>query len=1054
MAINEISVVNNKIVNQKRMKLKTIIPIIIVLISFQSVIAQRTELYKAPYAAYLRASDLFVKEKYGPAQKSFLNIIETIEDKNSEMRINAEYYTAVCAIELFNNDAEHLMKKFIEEHPENLKVRFAYYQLGRHLYYKRRYSEAVEWFDKVDVYDLSDKEKHEYYFKLGYSSFKLDNIEKAKKAFYEIVNIPNKYFIPANYYYAHIAYTEGNYETALTGFQKVSNDKAFGAIAPYYITQIYYYQKKYNKLLEYAPDFVEKATTKRAPEIAKITGIAYYEQGKYAEAVPFLEKFQKNYRGSVTREDHYQLGFAHYMAKEYEKAIPAFEHITGEQDSLAQNAYYHLADCYLKADKKQFAMNTFYQAYKMDFNPEIKENALFNYAKLSYELAFDPYNGAIAAFQEYLNTYPNSKKADEARHYLVNLYLNTKNFKAALASIEQINDKDLKIKGAYQKITYYRGVEYFIASNYDSAMVMFDKSLQYKEDESITARTLYWKGEAYYRQDKYGEAKNFYKAFLLSPGAFSLPLYYKAHYNIGYAFFKKKKYEDAIISFRKYLNNKDNEKPKMVADSYLRLGDSYFISKKYADAIDYYSEAYKIKALDADYALFQRAVAYGVLSNFSSKILSLQQLLKEFPNSAYTDDAKYELANTYMIQDKNEEALQHFNQVVANYPLSSYAKKSLLKIGLIHYNQDKNNQALKSLKKVVNDFPGTAESKEALQTIENIYIAINKAEEFFDYAKTIPFANVSNKDQDSITYIAIENRFMEGDCQSALVGFGNYIDKFANGVFLLNAHYYRAECLKQSNKYNEAIKDYEYVVRQPQSKFTENALLSAANIHYHQKNFSKALEYYQQLARSAEYPKNITKAEIGIMRSNYKLLKFEDAIVSADQVLENEKIEAEIKNESYLIKGISAMKSNDIAKAQTALKKTAKQSQGIYGAQANYYLAKLYFDQEQYEDAQSYIFKVIDNYSAYNYWFAKSFILLADYYEKTGNKFQAKQTLQSIIDNYDGDELLETAHQKLNKLRIKKKLRKKKKKKELRLSLKMKARKQHPMFLKNFNQEE
>jgi hypothetical protein len=45
---------------------------------------------------------------------------------------------------------------------------------------------------------------------------------------------------------------------------------------------------------------------------------------------------------------------------------------------------------------------------------------------------------------------------------------------------------------------------------------------------------------------------------------------------------------------------------------------------------------------------------------------------------------------------------------------------------------------------------------------------------------------------------------------------------------------------------------------------------------------------------------------------------------------------------------------------------------------------------------------------------AKGFILLSDVYVKKENNFQAKQTLQSIIDNYEGQELVVIAREKLN----------------------------------------
>ena len=40
-------------------------------------------------------------------------------------------------------------------------------------------------------------------------------------------------------------------------------------------------------------------------------------------------------------------------------------------------------------------------------------------------------------------------------------------------------------------------------------------------------------------------------------------------------------------------------------------------------------------------------------------------------------------------------------------------------------------------------------------------------------------------------------------------------------------------------------------------------------------------------------------------------------------------------------------------------------------------------------------------------------ILLSDIYRKKGNLFQARATLQSIIDNYEGDDLLELCNKKI-----------------------------------------
>ena len=61
-----------------------------------------------------------------------------------------------------------------------------------------------------------------------------------------------------------------------------------------------------------------------------------------------------------------------------------------------------------------------------------------------------------------------------------------------------------------------------------------------------------------------------------------------------------------------------------------------------------------------------------------------------------------------------------------------------------------------------------------------------------------------------------------------------------------------------------------------------------------------------------------------------------------------------------------------------------------------------------------YCFKVNQETPNHPYWVVKAFILLADIYAEKDNMFQAKATLQSIIDNYDGDQdLLNEAQSKL-----------------------------------------
>src|ERR1019366_2914829 len=282
-----------------------------------SVFAQKSMIYVHADAEFKTGIELFQKEKYGAAQKSFVKIIESNRDVYSLVRIDAEYYNAICAIELFNKDGELFLKQFVKEHPESPKVKTAYFYLGQYNFRKNKYKEALDWFEKVDVYDLTPDELPEFYFKRGYSYFLTEKYDLSKKDLYEIKDVDNKYAAPAKYYFAHIAYIEKNYETALKDFLKLQKDETFGSVVPFYIAQLYYLQKKYDEVIAYAPAILDTINIKRAPEIARIIGESYYHTTQYKEAILYFKKYEKAV-GHLSRDDNYQMGYAYYKMKSYD----------------------------------------------------------------------------------------------------------------------------------------------------------------------------------------------------------------------------------------------------------------------------------------------------------------------------------------------------------------------------------------------------------------------------------------------------------------------------------------------------------------------------------------------------------------------------------------------------------------------------------------------------------------------------------------------------------------------------------------------------------------
>ena len=990
------------------------------LFTYGAVLAQNTMIYSDPDKEYKTGLELFEKEKYVVAQKHFQKAINAYGAQNNEFKANAEYYAALCAIELFNEDAEYMISKFIVEHPENTKVNAAYFHMGKFQYRQKKYHLAIDWFEKVKKSKLNKDELAEYYFKLGYSYFMRSKFDKASSAFYEIKDINTKFTAPAQYYYSHIAYQDKNYETALQGFQKLSNDETFAPVVPYYITQIYYLQGRYDEVIKYAPPLLESASAKRMPEIAKVLGDSYYKKLDFENALPYLQKHAAE-ASAPLRKDFYQLAYCYYQLEQYDSASVSFEKVFTESDELAQNAYFHLADCYIQLNEKNKARLAFEFASKMDFDPEIKEEALFNYALITYELYHSPFNEAIGAFHEFIKLYPNSSRLDEAYNFLVMAYLYTSNYKEALNSLEKITNKGHGMKEAYQKVAYYRGLELYNNLNYTEAIQTFNKSLQFPGyNRTIAAQTYYWKAEAHYQVGEYEKAIESYNNFLLTSGSFLSEEYNLAHYNMGYAYFKLKDYPNAIQWFRKYIGFTKGKPSKILADTYNRIGDSYFISRTYWVAVEFYDKAIEVGLLDKDYALFQRGFALGLVNRPEKKITSLQQLLDEFPESAYVDDALYEMARSNLDLQNSDKAYENYQRIVNEYPASSYVKKSLVQLGLLSYNKDQNQEALKYYQRVVAEFPGTAEAQNALTGIKNIYVDMNDIDSYFAYVNGLgQFADISRNEQDSLTYITAEKLYMAGDCDKSTPQFNDYLTQFPDGIFTLNANFYLADCLNRKGDTISAIKHYNFVIDKPKNTFSEQALLAAATLQFKSGKYTEAQANYEKLETVAEVKNHLIESRIGQLRSNYLINDYVNVVKTADKVLHTEKIPEGYKREAHYKKGkaLYALKNNELSLDEFRI--ISSEVNSSEGAESKYLICEIYFNDNQLDVAENEIFDFAAQNTSQEYWLAKSFILLADIYIKKDDKFQAKHTLKSIVDNYNpeaDDDIIKIATEKYNSI--------------------------------------
>jgi len=965
--------------------------------------SQATEKYNSPLAGFYRAEDLFEKEQYSASRKEFRVFLDGYKgSKNDPYYIKALYYEGVSALEVYNNDAVSLLEQFNRDYPESIYKYEIFFKIGRYYYQKKDYKKTIEWLSQLNRQNVEQENVDEYYFKLGYAYFDQEQYADAKSAFYEVKDATSQYGAPSLYYYSHISYTDGSYQTALEGFEKLLKDPRFGPVVPYYITQIYYLQAKYEEVTTFAPAKVDSMKPADQVEMNHLIGDSYYKLGKYDEAVPYLEAY--NLKATTTRDDDYELGYAYFKSSEYDKAIRYFDKVSRVKDTLGQIALYHAAESYLNLDQQAYARKAFEAASELDMDLMIQEDALYNYAILSYKLDLNPYDEAVVALEMYLQKYPDSPRKNVVYQYLVNVYTSTKNYSKALESLDKLPNKDLKLKTAYQVIAFNRGVELYQNGDYPGAMSAFKLVDKYPVDKDVSAKAIFWTADALFKLGDMPKAIETYRAFLAMPSTSLSGLRADAYYNIGYAYLAQNNNEQVKTSFRSYLQEPGSTNKKKKADAHMRLGDAYYKGRSEQDnreAISQYRSAYDLRSGYEDQALFFIARLHGFLEERDKKIANLQDIINNYPNSQYLQSSIYEVAVSYFNDGNNDKSLRYFEQIVKDYPTSILVKDALHYIGDIYFKKKSYSQAESYYNRVLTEYGNDRETcKREVEALADIYTAQQNLDKVEQLADKYPCADSIRFEVEDKFYVQSMKPYQDSSWSGAVIEFDKYLNKYPSGKYRNEILNYKADALYKLKREADAVVIYRQTLEGPDDDFTEVAAQRTAKYLYNSKDYEGALPYYSRLEKVTKSPELIFAASLGLMRCHFILENYTNAAEYARKVLLNTKNTTTVRLEAEFAKGISLAKTDRFSEAISSLEYVVKNTTNEFASEAKYTIAEGYFLANDLVKADAEIRALLKLKPGYNYWIAKALILQTKVLIGKNDLFQAEQTINSVIANY------------------------------------------------------
>ncbi|MEO6541046.1 MAG: tetratricopeptide repeat protein, partial [Ferruginibacter sp.] len=954
-----------------------------------SAFAQPTHTITDPEKKYKDAKELFVRDQFALAYPLFAelraeNPANTISN-HTYINDDVNYYYIACELKLQQPIAEQEAKHYIEVVSNEPRRQLLSYHLAKYYFIKEDFSNAIDYYERAGLENLTNEEIADAKFEKAYCYFNLKQFEVAKPLFDEIHQMPdNKYYVPANYYYGVISYSNRNYAEALRSFKLVETQEEYKGVVPYYIAEIYYFQGKKDEALRYGESVLARqGTLFYQKEMNLLIGQLYYEKKNYQKALPLLEAYV-NSSETVSKEIMYELSYCYYDANKLDKAIEGFKQLSTEKDSMGQNSMYLLGDSYLRTNQKANARNAFqYSAYN-NSNKLQQQISRFTYAKLSYELGYQDI--ALSEMKRYINDYPISDYDTEAKEILVSLMANTNNFADALQLYESFDKPTASMQKVYPRILYGRGVELINDQQVQKADELFTKVLALP-NSSVTPYANFWKGEIAYRNNEYDNAIK-YLTFYTQANVPALGEANKntANYDLGYSWFQKENYTKALGYFELVAKNVTVTSPAMEQDAYVRSADSYFMKSDFTKANSMYDHVINNALPQSDYAMFQKSMIAGVKSS-SNKIATLNTLIKQYPKSNLVADANMEIAQTYIDDEKFLSAVPYLTNVLNDPEAGGLKPRAYLKLGLSYYNADKYEDALVNYQALVDKYPQSSEAGEATDIMKNIYVETGKPNEYIEMMRRSG-KNISVSEADSLTYTAAGLKYNANNCAAAIEGFRNYLSKFPNGAYVLEANYFSSECYNAGKDFQNALVGYDYVNSKGISRFFEKATLEAARISYFElKDYTKAKKYFESLSTGAINQDNQLEALRGLVRTYYQLKDYAQANTAAADLLTKKGLSTDDKSIAFLVLGKSQQLNNDCPAAISSFKSAAAINKAGWGAEARYEIANCQFSLNNLPVAEKSALAVIKETGSYDMWVTKSYILLGDIFMQQKDYF-------------------------------------------------------------------
>jgi TolA-binding protein len=396
---------------------------------------------------------------------------------------------------------------------------------------------------------------------------------------------------------------------------------------------------------------------------------------------------------------------------------------------------------------------------------------------------------------------------------------------------------------------------------------------------------------------------------------------------------------------------------------------------------------------------------------------TLARLNATYPASRFRDESSYQRAQIALDQGRYQDAVTQFTDVIRQNPNGTTAPFAYLKRGVAYSNLKEYDKASADYKKILNDYPGNAASNNAIEGLRESLTNEGKIEEFSDYLAQYKKANPESGSTEGLEFDAAKGLYFNQKYQKAVTSLESYVKSYPGSNLNGEAYFYMGEAYYRLNDRLKAIESHELVVKDGRSNYVTRSLQRLGEMENTGGNYEKSIAYYRKLNTQSRNRKEQINSMVGLMENYFEMGKLDSAGALADEVLKLPNVTLDAQNKATLFRGKISYANGDMDKATDDFLTTLNTAKDVNGAEAQYLTAEILFKKKEYNQSINTLYELNKDFSQFQRWKDKAFLLIADNFIAMGNTYQATATLNSIISESPDKKTKDAAKAKLDSIK-------------------------------------